>query len=254
MMGEMAKRRSFLPWLIIALIVVGIVLILRGTIFRKPGSMVDATGVACNVAGAPYDHRWLAHLTIITDDMNEPVPLNAGLDTCAHAVHTATDIGMIHIDAQDQQDYFLGDFFAVMGKPINRMGYRVTATLNGQPWAGDPGTIPLTDQAQIVLTYTSLSRPVTSSTTSGGASTSYELTSGNNGQTFIYPVGATFRVVLNGSDYPKKSLACTPAGIIGPASGIPAVAAPFYAAPFKTLATGTCTLSSGGFSVTVSVR
>jgi hypothetical protein len=91
-----------------------------------------------------------------------PVVEDTGLGTfasasrCYYWLHVHADDGIIHIESPTQQTYTLGQFFALWRQPLSSGAVgpatgAVTAYVNGQPFTGDPGTIPLTNHQDIQL-------------------------------------------------------------------------------------------------------
>jgi hypothetical protein len=71
-------------------------------------------------------------------------------------LHTHTPDGVIHIESPVQRTYTLGDFFDVWGQPLSSTQVgpahgTVIAYLNGQRYAGDPRSLPLTAHAVVQL-------------------------------------------------------------------------------------------------------
>ena len=89
------------------------------------------------------------------------VPKNTGIRSdCLFWLHTHDDTGLLHIEAPDNRGFTLGQFFAVWGQPLSATqllsstvdaSHKITATVNGTPFTGDPATIPLADHETIVL-------------------------------------------------------------------------------------------------------
>ena len=77
---------------------------------------------------------------------------------------------------------------------------------------------------------------------------------GDSGRTFLYGMTTRFGVLLDERRNPRGNLHCTPEGIIGSVSNIPAVEPPLYAARFEAVATGTCKLADDNFSVTIVIK
>jgi hypothetical protein len=76
--------------------------------------------------------------------------------TCFSWLHTHDETGVIHIESPIQRTYTLGNFFDVWGEPLSSAQVGpdqgvVTAYLDGQPFTGDPRTIPLDAHAVIQL-------------------------------------------------------------------------------------------------------
>ena len=97
-----------------------------------------------------------------------PVATQKGLyystHLCMYWLHTRAADGLIEAEAPIPRHFTLGDLFAVWNQPLSsrqvaRARGRVTATLNGVRWSGDPAAIPLTEHAAIQL---SVGRPVRS--------------------------------------------------------------------------------------------
>jgi hypothetical protein len=73
---------------------------------------------------------------------------------CSYGVRTREPTGVVEVAAGTRAT--LGGLFAVWGQPLGRgrmAGFRgpVRAYVDGRPWHGDPGAIPLVRHAQIVL-------------------------------------------------------------------------------------------------------
>jgi len=79
----------------------------------------------------------------------------------------------------------------------------------------------------------------------------YDITAADTGKSFEYPETSRFTVYLDQTKYKVDNLACSPDGIIGSISNVPAVAYPLVAKRFEVLASGTCTLTDGDFSVRI---
>jgi hypothetical protein len=108
-----------------------------------------------------------ARLWIYVDGQQEPVAEDIGIGSdVASPLHThagSSVPGIIHIESADpnyQSD--LGTFFDVwgvrltqrcMGSYCNTGDAKLQAFVNGEPYEGDPRTIPLDDQTAIVLAY-----------------------------------------------------------------------------------------------------
>ncbi len=135
------------------------------------GAPID--GVQCNTTEQlTYHHH--AHLVIFINGKTRPMPLGVGMvppaiveqtangdlatgsQTCLYWLHVHAQDGIVHIESPSPKNFLLGQFFgvwhqALSSTQIGPYSGHVTATVNGQPWAGDPGEIPLTEHAQIVL-------------------------------------------------------------------------------------------------------
>jgi hypothetical protein len=70
--------------------------------------------------------------------------------------------GVIHVEAPREGNYTLGQFFAIWGQPLSSTQlldrttdaeHTIRATVDGEPYTGDPTQIPLTDGTVIILEY-----------------------------------------------------------------------------------------------------
>jgi hypothetical protein len=135
------------------------------------GAPID--GVQCNTTEQlTYHHH--AHLSIFINGQPRSVPLGVGMvppaivqqtpqgdfaqgsQTCLYWLHVHAQDGIVHIESPTPKNYLLAQFFGIWHQPISSTQIgpykgQVTATVNGKPWTGDPGQIPLTEHADIVL-------------------------------------------------------------------------------------------------------
>jgi hypothetical protein len=135
------------------------------------GAPVD--GIQCNTTEQlTYHHH--AHLAIFINGQMRPVPLGIGMvppatvqqtsagnfatgsQTCLYWLHVHAQDGILHIESPAPKTYELAQFFGIWHQALssNQIGpYKgtVTATVDGKPWSGDPGQIPLNEHAQVVL-------------------------------------------------------------------------------------------------------
>ena len=106
-----------------------------------------------------------AHLTIFVNGQQVAVPALIGIDEqkpCIYWLHTHDNTGVIHIEAPSQKQFTLGEFFDVWGQPLSATqllgntadaSHQVRAFVGGQPYTGDPRSVPLTAHADIVLEF-----------------------------------------------------------------------------------------------------
>jgi hypothetical protein len=135
------------------------------------GAPID--GVQCNsTEQLAYHHH--AHLAIFVNGQSRPMPLAvgfaptaqvektsagefaAGSSTCLYWIHVHAQDGVIHIESPVVKTYLLAQVFGIWNQPLSstQLGPytgHVTATVDGKPWNGDPGQIPLNEKTQIVL-------------------------------------------------------------------------------------------------------
>lgn len=105
-----------------------------------------------------HDH---AHLTMIIRGQLRTLPAFIGITATSICwLHTHDTTGIIHLEAGDNRQLTLGDFFRVWGVALSATmlageragsGESVQATVNQQPYTADPNTIVLTNHEDIVL-------------------------------------------------------------------------------------------------------
>jgi hypothetical protein len=141
----------------------------------RPGTIFD--GIQC-VSLAQMAYTSYAHLQVYVDGHSRALPGGVGLigpvatvtpqgllfspRICMYWLHTRAADGLIEAQSPVPRAYTLGQFFRIWQQPLSsrRVGPArgaVTATVNGKPWRGDPGAIPLREHAQIQL---AVGRPV----------------------------------------------------------------------------------------------
>lgn len=134
-------------------IIVGLIvfaLIIAGFFFWPRKGMTPITNVPClDPSISTLKQHIHPHLQILVDDENEVIPANIGLSSgCHRSIHTHDANGVIHIEAQDNRQYTLGDFFSVWDKKIDRFGYKLEMNLPGKP-----EELILKDKQEIILKY-----------------------------------------------------------------------------------------------------
>jgi hypothetical protein len=119
-------------------------------------------GISCDAMEGERVH---IHQRLVILDHGKPVdiPPNVGQPSakrCIYWLHTHTPDGFIHVEAPLDRSFTLGDFFTVWGQPLSKTvaatahtakGESQKVWLNGEPFTGDPRTIPLTAHADIVI-------------------------------------------------------------------------------------------------------
>jgi hypothetical protein len=158
-------RRDWL-WVLAAVVAVGAG-ILVGIALLSGGSdngkaLAVVSGVECE-SGERLDYHVHSHLTLIVEGEPVEVAENTGIrQDCIFWLHTHSPNGILHVEAPEQRDFTLGQFFDVWGQPLSAAellgngpaaDHEVQATVNGEPWSGDPTDIPLSDLTTIVLEY-----------------------------------------------------------------------------------------------------
>jgi hypothetical protein len=114
-------------------------------------------GISCDSTEQLLFHIH-AHLAVYAGEQQKLIPAEIGIapGVCIAWLHTHDTSGVIHIESPVERTFTLGDFFDVWGQPLSSTQVgpvqgAVTATLDGQPYASDPRTIPLDAHAVIQL-------------------------------------------------------------------------------------------------------
>ncbi len=144
-------------------IVIGIIIVL-GVLFALPKYLdpnrktIQAwkdAGVVCLVNGhtnlAQHFHPWL---TIIVDGTPEEVPANIGnIPTCMAEIHTHGANGEVHVESfKGEKEFTLPQLFAVWGRPLEREGYELKASVDEEE-VEDVAGVTLKDRQKIHLEY-----------------------------------------------------------------------------------------------------
>jgi hypothetical protein len=134
----------------------------RGARFH-PAARVPPPGPQCSTGGARYG----VHLEVFARGFVVLVPAGIGVARpfttngafieptgCTYPLRTLDPTGVIEVRTGTKAT--LGDFFALWGAPLSHTAMAgfagpVRAYVGGKKWSGDPGAIPLTRHAQIVL-------------------------------------------------------------------------------------------------------
>jgi hypothetical protein len=141
-------------------VVLILILFVVGKITQQAAATTwPGTDIACIASHEAAVVHFHPHLDIYVDGVPETIPANTGInDTCMANLHTHDTSGTIHVESSDVgaiNDFVLGDFFMVWGQPIEREGYDLSATVNGNSVAAtDLATLKLVDDQQIVFNYT----------------------------------------------------------------------------------------------------
>jgi hypothetical protein len=156
-------RRDWLWAVALVTVILSVLLVVFVWLKGSPGKVIDTVdGVECQ-AGEQLQYHVHASLAILIEGQQVKVPKNTGIrNDCIFWLHTHDDTGLLHIEAPEKRDFTLGQFFAVWGQPLSATQllsstvdatHNITATVNGEPFTGDPASIILADSETIVLQY-----------------------------------------------------------------------------------------------------
>lgn len=163
-------KKSF--FVIFILVVVAVGLLGFNNIFQPSSSggkdngndslskRVPCLNAALGVTAAYHIHP---HLAIKADGKDIAIPANIGLSLigCERVVHTHDATGEIHIEPNYYQEFTLGDFFALWGKPFSRgqildyapdLEHEIVMTVDGKV-SDEFENLILKDKQQIVIEY-----------------------------------------------------------------------------------------------------
>ena len=102
------------------------------------------------------------HLDLFVDGRKVTVPANVGIDPSGAFIsdlHTHDTTGIVHVESPTEQQFTLGQFFAVWAVPLSATqigslkGERVRTWVDGKPVNADPTRIILAAHQEIVLAY-----------------------------------------------------------------------------------------------------
>jgi len=175
------RRLGVLAGLVALVVVAGAILVvnllstnsptlLASTEGQAQGQPVD--GISCDTSEQVVYHIH-AHLAVYTNGKLRIVPEGIGIvpptqvvqtsagpfvvaGTCFYWLHSHTADGIIHIESPTQRVYTLGNYFDIWNQPLSATQVgpahgQVTAFVDGQPFTGDPRSIPLNAHTVIQL-------------------------------------------------------------------------------------------------------
>lgn len=113
----MSKNKAIIIGLIVIVLFIAWFLIYQKPFNKNLSFNTSSRAVPCLTPDIPLIQHIHPHLTIIVDGKNQIIPSDIGItSSCEKALHTHDDSGLIHIEAQDNRQYTLGDFFDVWEK------------------------------------------------------------------------------------------------------------------------------------------
>jgi hypothetical protein len=144
--------------------------LLAGTEGQAQGQPVDA--ISCDTSEQVVYHIH-AHLAVYTNGKARIIPEGIGIvpptqvvqtsagpfvaaGKCFYWLHSHTADGIIHVESPSQRVYTLGNYFDIWNQPLSTTQVgpahgQVTAFVDGQPFTGDPRSIPLNAHSVIQL-------------------------------------------------------------------------------------------------------
>ena len=139
-------------------VIIAVVVLVLGGLFAYPrlksGGQGYAGNLPCLAPNLPEVQHEHPNLKIIVDGKDETIPANIGLSgSCHRPLHTHDATGVIHIESQVVRDYKLGEFFEVWGQPLQKIGYELEMTIDGQ-LNSELENLIMKDKQEIVLKYT----------------------------------------------------------------------------------------------------
>ena len=151
----MKKNKATIIWVTVVVLVLAGLFILPRFLGSSP-SFSTGSGVPCLVRNAQVIKHIHPHLTIVVDGEFETIPGVIGNSPCLRQIHTHDRTGELHVEPQGtSRDYTLGDFFKVWGKPVEREGYSLEVTVDGE-FVASQSDIVFQDGQRIVAEYTKL--------------------------------------------------------------------------------------------------
>lgn len=148
--------------IILGIIGIGAVVLLfvgggGSSVEENPIISTTGTEIPC----LPNGHEAIAQhihpvISIFVDGEREVIPANVGIDgRCMREVHTHDTTGTIHIETKEPDTtYTLPDFFAMLGEPMEREGYSMTVTKDGEELP--PEDLVFEDMSMVEVNYISL--------------------------------------------------------------------------------------------------
>ena len=118
------------------------------------GTTAGNSEVPCLTPKVPLRQDFKVSLAMSVGGQPQPVPAGIGISqACTSELNTSV-IGVVNVQAQDDRQYTLSDFFAVWGQSFYLPGYDLKMTVNGQP-STQMENLVLKRGQNIVLTYSS---------------------------------------------------------------------------------------------------
>ncbi len=118
------------------------------------GTTAGGSEVPCLAQGVKLRQNFQVNIAMSVGGQPQSIPAGIGISqTCTSELNTSV-IGVINVQAQDDRQYTLADFFSVWGQSFYIPGYNIKMTVSGKPSA-QMGNLVLKSGQNIVLTYSS---------------------------------------------------------------------------------------------------
>ena len=118
------------------------------------GTTAGNSEVPCLAQGIKLRQNFQVNIAMSVGGQPQPIPAGIGISqACTSELNTSV-IGVVNVQAQDDRQYTLADFFAVWGQSFYIPGYNLKMTVNGKS-STQMGNLILKSGQNIVLTYSS---------------------------------------------------------------------------------------------------
>lgn len=119
---------------------------------------IPVDGIHCERMEGAVEHIH-THVQIFDHGKPVEIPAQIGIDQmgqCLYWLHTHTPDGIIHVESPVKRPFTLGQFFDIWGRPLSRTEAaaargKLTITINGSPYKGDPRAIAIKDREEVVI-------------------------------------------------------------------------------------------------------
>jgi len=175
------RRLGFTAGAIVALLILAALVVVNQLPSNSPTLLADTAGqvqgqtvdgISCDTSEQVVYHIH-AHLAVYTNGRPRIIPAGIGIvpptqtvqtsagpfvvsGTCFYWLHSHTADGIIHVESPSQRVYMLGNYFDIWNQPLSATQVgpahgTVSAYVDGQPFTGDPRSIPFNAHTLIQL-------------------------------------------------------------------------------------------------------
>jgi hypothetical protein len=151
-LGDVKKKRRQRTIASLTIAIALIAIIVLAVIFlRGPPNNVTLPDYLSHCVNGSLFYHSHPNLTVTINGAGFPIPPNTFLGSCPQPIHThAGEIGILHIETDQDRDYTVGDWFMLWGHSVNNATYtiftsaqifnfktdsthHITMTVNGSP-------------------------------------------------------------------------------------------------------------------------